>query len=701
MTDRPMTHRHRQPPEPRGSRPVAPPPLGACWTGSSTVFRVFSRSARRAWVLLFDRRDADQPVREIPLERAGDLWQAEVSDAGPGLYYAYRMDGPCESGHHFDPDQWLIDPYALEVAFPRRWGDSRGLEPGHPPKRGAAFPKSVILDPSYDWSGDVRPDTPLRDSVIYELHVRGYTAHPSSGAEAGGTYRGLTEKIPYLESLGVTAVELLPVHEFDEMEFYLENKSRRALRNFWGYSTLAFFAPQSRYASSDEPGAALREFREMVAAFHRAGMEVILDVVYNHTAELDGRGPVTSFRGLDNPVYYQIEPRTMKYRNFTGCGNTVNTNHPVVRDLIVDSLRYWVEHVRVDGFRFDLASILCRGRDGKILENPPIVERIGEDPVLSRAKLIAEAWDAAGLYQVGSFPHPRWSEWNGRYRDDVRAFWNGEEPLLGALATRLAGSADLYGKPGQTPQKSINFITCHDGFTLRDLVSYREKHNEANGEQNADGEKDNRSANYGAEGPTDDPAIRALRLRQQKNMLATLLVSQGVPMLLGGDEFGRTQEGNNNAYCQDNEISWVDWSLQKDYEELADFTRALIAFRKAHPSLRYARFLRGGREECGRPDIEWFGPNSGPVDWDGGRALSFLLHGHRCEGKTAPGDAHVFIALNGTREETVFRLPAIDGADWSPAWDTTPDGLRESGDGTLHIPGLTVAAWTSGNGVDA
>ncbi|HEY8240360.1 MAG TPA: isoamylase, partial [Kiritimatiellia bacterium] len=512
-----------------------PVPYGAQLVENGVQFTLFSRHATRVWLMLFDAPDSSRPTQEYELtpgrNRIGDIWHIHVKDAKPGQFYLYRMEGRTPPGmkSFFNPRQWLLDPYALAVSGAPSWGDPGGLRPGEHPLNGPKFPKGVIVRDEFDWTDDRTLNIPLHETVIYEAHLRGYTAHPSSGVKQPGTFRGFIEKIPYLEKLGITAVEFLPMQEFNEMEYFQENMHRRTLHNYWGYSTLAFFAPNSRYAAG-APGQQVREFKELVVALHRAGIEVILDVVFNHTAEGGDGGPTYSFRGIDNSIYYMMSEDGQHFSNYTGCGNTVNSNHPVVRNLIMHCLRYWTLHMHVDGFRFDLASVLARGRDGELLPNPPIVEQIAEDPALRDTKIIAEAWDAAGAYQVGSFPSERWSEWNGRFRDEVRRFWGGERGLLGSFATRLCGSADLYDKDAQTPHKSINFVTCHDGFTLNDLVSYERKHNDANGEGNRDGADDNLSWNCGVEGPTDDPAIEAIRRRQVKNFLVVNMLSLGVPM---------------------------------------------------------------------------------------------------------------------------------------------------------------------------
>jgi len=653
-----------------------PVPYGAQLLEQGVQFTIFSRHAKRVWLMLFESPDAEKPDLEFELtpeaNRIGDLWHIHVQEAHEGQYYLYRMEGETPEGipNFFNPEQWLLDPYAFAVSGCPTWGDSFGIQAGHPPKNGASFPKGVIVRDEFDWTEDRTLRVPLSDTVIYEAHLRGYTAHASSGASAPGTYRGFIDKIPYLQELGVTAVELLPIQEFNEMEYFVENFARRDLRNFWGYSTLAFFAPNARYSSSGVYGQQVREFKELVVALHKAGIELILDVVFNHTAEGGDGGPTYSFRGIDNAIYYMMDNKRNHYMNYSGCGNTVNSNHPIVRSFIMNCLRYWVLHMHVDGFRFDLASVLARGPDGEMLPNPPIVEQIAEDPALRDTKVIAEAWDAAGAYQVGSFPNQRWSEWNGKFRDDVRRYWTGEKGMTGMLATRLTGSADLYDKNQQTPLKSINFVTCHDGFTLRDLVTYEKKHNEANGEENRDGETHNFSRNYGEEGPTDKEKINTVRLRQQKNLLATLFLSQGVPMLLAGDEFSRTQQGNNNAYCQDNEINWVDWSLLEQNRELHDFARELIRFRKTHPSLRRLRFFEGSLG--GRPpaDILWIGKDGKVPAWEEDLAIGCLLNGLKNFTGAAEDDEHIFMVFNSGLKSATFIAPPPPGKPWTLALTT-------------------------------
>ena len=662
-----------------------PVPCGAIPLKQGVQFRIISRHACRVWLMLFNHPDAAHPDEEFELhperDRYGDVWHIFVKRAHPGQFYAYRMEGDTDSheGRFYDADQWLLDPCARAVTGGRHWGDTQGLQAGEVPRNGPHFPKGVIVEDDFDWSSDVTPALPLRDLILYETHVRGFTAHPSAGVKHPGTFRGLIDKIPYLRELGINAIELLPIHEFNEMEYYQANDPRRELRNFWGYSTRNFFSPQGRYAAAGVTGGQVREFQELVLAMHQAGIEVVLDVVFNHTTEGGRGGPTCSFRGIDNDIYYMMEDDHLHYRNYTGCGNTVNCNHPMVRRFIVDCLRYWVETMHVDGFRFDLASIFCRGQNGDVLDRPPIVEEIAEDPVLRHTKLIAEAWDAAGLYQVGSFPSPHWSEWNGRYRDDIRHFWNSDHALLPALARRLRGSDDLYEADGQTPLKSINFITAHDGFTLHDLVSYNHKHNEANGEENRDGDNHNHSNHYGHEGPSDDPKITSLRLRQMKNMIATLFLSQGVPMLLAGDEMARTQQGSNNAYCQDNETSWVDWTRLEAHADLHAFFRQAIQMRLTFAALRTGRFLSAGEDPGKHPEMQWMGFDGKAPDWRHGRGLACLLQPRESESIHEAEPDSLFFAINGRKEPRDLLVPRAPGQPWRivlsteerpPVWKT-------------------------------
>jgi len=538
------------------------------------------------------------------------------------------------------------------------------------------MPKCVFVNEPFEWGGD----QPLRrcwsKTVIYETHIRGFTIHPKSGADHPGTYRGLMEKIPYLKALGVTAVELMPVQEFNETSVTRCNpQTRQPLRNYWGYDPVAFFAPKASYSSSGGLGQQKLEFKEMVRAFHSAGIEVILDVVFNHTAEGDELGPTLCFRGMDNAIFYMLAGDKRYYKNYAGTGNTINANHPVVRDHILAALRYWMVEMHVDGFRFDLASVLGRDGAGKLLANAPLLERIAEDPILRDVKIIAEAWDAAGAYQVGSFSERRWAEWNGRYRDDVRRFWRGDEGMLGLFASRICGSADIYTNSGKGPEGSINFVTCHDGFTLNDLVSYNDKHNEANGENSRDGANANFSQNYGAEGGTKDAAIESVRKRQIKNFLLTLLVSRGVPMLLGGDEFRRTQGGNNNAYCQDNETSWIDWTYLEQHREIYRFARGMIAFRHAHPVLSKEQFYTDA-------DIHWFGPQGGSPNWTGAKEKQFACSIQEDERRA------LCLMFNAGADAVDFVLPPVPpGARWYLAVDTSreaPQDLPGAGEEPLR-----------------
>jgi glycogen operon protein len=664
----------------------SPQPLGATVTPNGINFALFSRHAEAASLVLGLKDDHDAARFELPLDpklhKTGEIWHILVSHLPPGIRYGWRLSGPHQpqtSGLACDSRLILIDPHAKELRSPR-WGQPRN----------PAGSQTLCLfpDEDYDWEGDRPLNIPVQDSVIYELHLRGFTVHKSSACRFPGTFRGLTEKIPYLKELGITAVELMPVTEFDETDCVFRNpETGEQLKNYWGYSPLSFFAPKAAYSSdSVHP---LREFRDMVKALHRAGIEVILDMVFNHTAEGGWDGPTSSFRGIDNPIYYLLDPWTKAYLNFSGCGNTCNCNHPIVRSLIMDALRWWVIDMHVDGFRFDLASILGRDQQGHVLSNPPVVEMIAEDPVLADTKIIAEAWDAAGLYQVGNFSdHHRWAEWNGRFRDDVRRFMNGTPGLSGALATRIAGSSDLYQHNGRRPCNSINFITSHDGFTLADLVSWNAKRNIANGEDNRDGDNHNLSWNSGCEGPTDDPAVLRLRLRRMKTMAVILLLSQGVPMIAAGDEFGRTQQGNNNAWCQDNEISWLDWRLAERNKGQLRFFQKLIRLRRDHAIFRRAEFF-----EISSPDrppssqeIIWHGQEPGRPDWSPqSRTLAFLLKDLVPHDGT---DANFYVMLNGQPDQPAFfTVPDTHTGARRSVWrkiiDTdlaSPDDFRDLSD---------------------
>ena len=570
-----------------------PLPLGGSRQPDGINFAVLSRHATRVTLVILPESGESKPIVEVALDprrnRTGDHWHVRLHGLPETFCYGWRVDGPHGQRNRFDPTRLLIDPAATLLSGGAVWAGTCETDPERTGRR-SLFARGT----RYDWEDDAPPLTQPEDTIIYELHVRGFTRHESSLVAHPGTYRGLIEKIPYLQWLGVTAVELLPIHEFDECDcpFY-DPVTGEKLVNYWGYNSIAFAAPKAAFAATAAEHGQVIEFRDMVKAFHRAGIEVYLDVVFNHTGEGDDRGRTFNLRGLDNELYYLLDDQG-RYTNFSGCGNTVNCNHPIVREMILNCLRYWVGDMHVDGFRFDLASILGRDRRGNVMVEPPVIEHIAEDGVLADTKLIAEPWDAAGLYQVGGFPFGRrWSEWNGKYRDDVRRFWKGDTGLVGALASRIGGSSDLYQYSGRLPRHSVNFITCHDGFTLWDLVSYDHKHNEANGEGNRDGSNDNWSWNSGVEGDTDDPGVNELRVRRAKGLMATLLMSQGVPMILSGDEFLRTQGGNNNAWCQDNVIGWVDWAKKDEHADFLRFTREMIQLRRKHPVFRRRRYFVG------------------------------------------------------------------------------------------------------------
>jgi isoamylase len=668
------------------------PSFGSTVLPDGVCFTLWHRHASRLWLLLFRERGDAKPFREIELEptrdRFGDCWQIHVPGLGAGQLYTWRAMAPGQ-----EDDAWILDPWARAVAKEAGWGQPGSRQSGKPVCNGTAFPKAIAVDSAFDWGSDAPPRIPRECMVIYEAHVRGYTQHPSARVKHAGTYAGLIEKIPYLRDLGINAIELLPMFEFDELEYLTAGDRRAALRNFWGYSTVAFFAPNGRYSSTGPTGGQVDEFKSLVKSAHAAGIEIILDVVYNHTHENGEGGPSQTFRPLDPDIFYMRHPPG-HYLNFSGCGNTVHTNHPVVQDYILDSLRHWVVEYRVDGFRFDLATVFCRTHDGSLLSHAPIVERITEDPVLRGVKLIAEAWDAGGGYQVANFPGRGWSVWNGRYRDDMRAFWRGEAGMLSRFATGLTGSGDMYNRPGETPQRSVNFVACHDGFTLRDMVTYERKHNEANLEDNRDGENHNHSFNCGAEGPTTDAAINALRLRLQKNLIATVLLSHGLPMILGGDEFGRTQQGNNNAYCQDNEISWVDWRLLDANRDLWHFTRALLKLRREHPALHRATFIPEEKLNGDGPAMRWVGPAGLDPDWHHGKVLAWHLSGkpvHTLATEPAPD---LFLIFNADTKPWTFALP-VSARHWllslsseSPAGTTFPGGAH------ITCPAQTVLALT-------
>jgi glycogen operon protein len=681
------------------TRPGSPYPLGATWDGAGVNFAIFSEHATGVEVCLFDGPGGSQEMARIPVtEQTNQVWHIHLPEVRPGQRYGYRVHGPYapNAGHRFNPAKLLLDPYAKAIDGAIRWSDTLfGYPVGHPDadlcldERDSApyIPKSVVIDPAFTWGEDRPPRTPWNETVIYEIHVKGFTArHPDVPEALRGTFAGLASPsvVDYLRSLGITAVELMPVHQFVSDKHLADH----GLSNYWGYNSIGFFAPEEWLSSSGRLGQQVSEFKTMVKTLHLAGIEVILDVVYNHTGEGNHLGPTLCFRGIDNASYYRLVPEDRRhYMDYTGCGNTLNLTHPRTLQLIMDSLRYWVVEMHVDGFRFDLASTLARELHD--------VDRLGaffdvihQDPVISQVKLIAEPWDLGeGGYQVGNFP-VLWAEWNDRYRDTVRRYWKGDEGQLGAMGFRLTGSSDLYGRGGRRPFASINFVTAHDGFTLHDLVSYNGKHNEANGEENRDGTDNNLSWNCGVEGPSEEPAILALRERQKRNFLATLFLSQGVPMLCGGDEIARTQRGNNNAYCQDNEISWLDWALDRRRRELLGFTRSLIELRRRHPVLRRRQFFYGRKirgSEVG--DLTWFRPDGKEMteeNWQDplARCIGLRLAGDAMDEVDARGkpitDDTLLILLNSHHEPVPYILPAHRrGVRWEVLLDSrTPDGIR-------------------------
>jgi isoamylase len=703
--------------------PGAPYPLGATWDGTGTNFALFSEAAEQVELCL---QDGDEPdglaeTRVALTEVDAFVWHGYLPDVAPGQRYGYRVHGPYDParGHRCNPAKLLLDPYGKAINGEVRWNEAvfsyRFSDPAALNTTDSApyMPTNVVINPFFDWGDDRAPRTPYHETVIYEAHVRGLTLrHPDVPAEQRGTYAGIAHPaiIEHLTRLGVTAVELMPVHQFVPEH----NLQARGLTNYWGYNTIGFLAPHKAYSSSQQRGGQVGEFKAMVKALHAAGIEVILDVVYNHTAESDHRGPTLSFRGIDNAAYYRLRDDDPRYYvDYTGCGNSLNVRHPHALQLILDSLRYWILEMHVDGFRFDLASALARELHD-VDRLSAFFDLVQQDPVVSQVKLIAEPWDVGeGGYQVGNFP-PLWSEWNGKYRDTVRDFWRGQPYTLAEFASRLTGSSDLYETSGRRPVASINFGTCHDGFTLTDLVSYNRKHNDANGEDGADGTNDNRSWNCGAEGPTSDPVVRELRTRQRLNFLATLLCSQGVPMLLAGDELGRTQRGNNNAYCQDNETSWVDWQMAEDESSLLEFARGVAELRRNHPVFRRRRFFTGPADgAAGRPgDIAWFTPSGREMtdaDWKIGyaKAMGVFLNGEAITEPDPRGervrDETFLLLFSADSQPAQFTLPAEDfGHNWEVVLDTGAAGASEgarspsdiSGNGLPHpaLPGSEAAA---------
>jgi len=664
-------------------------PLGATVVSSGVNFSIYSRDASRVEVLLFDREDDWYPTRVIPLDpltnRTYHYWHTFVPSLTQGQIYGFRVYGPFDpqSGLRFDPTKLLLDPYGRAVVVPASYNRINAANTGD---HTAAAMKSVVVDSSvYDWQGDTPLRLPCSRTIIYEMHVRGFTAHSSSGVpeKKRGTYAGLIEKIPYLQELGINAVELLPVFAFDAQD------CPPGRVNYWGYAPVSFFAPHPAYSSRKDSLGPVDEFRDMVKALHRAGIEVFLDVVFNHTAEGDHRGPTLSFRGLDNNAYYILERDRSGYANYSGTGNTLNANHPIVRRMIVDSLRYWVEEMHIDGFRFDLASILSRDSSGHIMSTPPVLWDIESDPVLAGTELIAEAWDAAGLYQVGSFIGDSWKEWNGRFRDDVRDFFRGAEDSVKRLADRLVGSPQIYGHEGREPEQSVNFVTCHDGFTLNDLVSYNEKHNQENAEDNRDGANDNRSWNCGVEGPSDDPAVEQLRNRQVKNFLTTTMLSLGVPMIVMGDEVRRSQHGSNNAYCLDNETTWFDWTLLLKHADVLRFTKLLIAHRLRR-NVENERRCTSLNELIRNSTHAWHGVKLGQPDWSpNSHSLAFGA-------KLRQDGLRLHMIVNAFWEPLEFQLPPLtDPRDTWRRWiDTALEPPREivEWQAASPLPGSTYSA---------
>lgn len=640
-----------------------PLPFGATIVPGGVNFSIYSRHATSCELVLYQKH-APKPFAIIPFLdefRIGNVFCMVVFDLDyEDIEYGFRMDGPFDprEGHRFDRTKVLMDPYAKVIGGRDVWGEKPNWDDEYQHRARICFD-------DFDWENDHPLEVPVEDLIIYETHVRGFTRHPSSGVKHPGTFAGLREKIPYLKELGINCIELMPIHEFDEFENYrISPVTGKPLMNYWGYSNVGFFAPKAGYAATGKFGMQTDELKTLVKELHKNGIEIMLDVVFNHTAEGNERGPYISYRGIDNKTYYLLTPDGY-YFNFSGCGNTLNCNNPIVRNMILDCLRYWAADYHIDGFRFDLASILGRDQNGAPMHSPPLLETLAFDPILGKCKLIAEAWDAGGLYQVGSFPAwGRWAEWNGKYRDDIRKFVKGEMGMNGAVAQRVQGSPDLYGHQRRGACASVNFITAHDGFTLRDLVSYNWKHNEANGEGGADGCNDNYSWNCGWEGETCDPQVNKLRLKQMKNFAAILLVSQGTPMILAGDEMANTQWGNNNVYCQDNEITWLDWQLLDANKELFNFFKKMVHFRRAHPVLRSStHFQNRDYVGSGFADITWHGTKAWYADWSANsRCLAFMLCGKHAKGGRVADDS-IYVAMNMHWEMHGFELPKLPGSE--------------------------------------
>ncbi len=667
-------------------------PLGATADENGINFSIFAEQATAVELLLFDEHDDLEPALTIRLDtnkhKTFNFWHVYLQGIKPGIHYAYRVDGPCDlhgKGDRYNRNKVLIDPYARGNTD-TLW--SRGAACGVDDNLATSMRSVVIDTKGYDWEGDRPLNRPMNKTIIYEMHVRGFTKSPSSSCQNEGTFAGVIEKISYLKELGITAVELMPIFDFDRKEVkQISPSDGKPLANYWGYDPFSFFAPQSLYCMNPEVGSHVDEFRDMVKALHREGIEVILDVVFNHTSEGNQMGPTINFKGFANSVYYILSPQDRQYyMDYSGCGHTFNGNHPITQKLIIDALEFWVTEMHVDGFRFDEAVILARDESGLPMIHPPVIWQVELSDVLADTKVIAEAWDAAGLYQVGYFPGYRWAEWNGRYRDAMRSFVKGDKgysngkTLVGRVADAIAGSADIFQSTGELPINSINFITAHDGFTLNDLVSYNEKHNEANGEGNRDGNDENLSWNCGVEGETRNPDIEALRVRQIKNFAAILLLSQGVPMFVAGDEIRRTQKGNNNAYCQDNEISWFDWTLAEKNRDTFRFFKQMMAFRKSHPNLQRNSFFKGQVNQRGLVDISWHGCRLNSPGWSDpdSRVLAFTLGGFADEDSSKDVDIHV--AFNMEADDLDFDIPPLTDRKWYKVVDTAQPSPHDIAD---------------------